>query len=121
MPWCVEQCNHPPVALRLVGANVLRNATGFARSSLVTQNRIQQARLAMINMPHHRHNRWARHRPFRQCMFHAGAANSRFLFLKRYLKAQLFNDDRRRLKVQSLINRRRDTILIQLANERRDR
>ena len=40
----------------LVRANVLRDAARFARSNIRFANRVQQTRLAVVDVPHHRHH-----------------------------------------------------------------
>ena len=58
MAWRVEQRHGATVTLHLVGADVLSNAAGFTFHNLLAEDGIQKAGLAVIDMAHHRYDRW---------------------------------------------------------------
>ena len=57
----VEERDLTVTNLDLIRANVLRNATGLARDHAGRANRIEQRRLAVVDMAHHGDHRCARH------------------------------------------------------------
>ena len=57
----VEEGDLPPVAVDLVRADVLRDAPGLGGDDRGLADRIQQGRLAVVDVPHDRHHGGPRH------------------------------------------------------------
>ena len=52
MTWRIEKSNRLAFVIDAVGADVLRNSAGFARSDARLPDRIHQRRLAVIDVAH---------------------------------------------------------------------
>ena len=52
----IKQRHRPTALLSLVGTNVLGNTTSLASDCLHLEDSIEQRCLAVVDMPHHRHN-----------------------------------------------------------------
>ncbi len=56
----IQEGDHATVGFHMVGADVLRNAAGFARSHLGAADVVQQRGLAVVDVTHHGHHRRTR-------------------------------------------------------------
>jgi len=93
---------HVPVALvDPVRTDVLRDAACFARRHVRTADRIQQRRLAVVDVPHHRHHRRPRQQilPFARRKLVLQTLVSRPRLLNRQRNPQLHRQQFRLLRV----------------------
>ena len=94
--------------LDVVGADVLRDAAGFARGDLRTADVVEQRRLAVIDVAHDRDDGRARHSLGRARGLFDGldelVLDRRFLERLRGM-AHLLDDERRRVLIEDLVDR----------------
>ena len=104
---CIEEGNHALAGLHVIGADVLRNTARLARRHLGTAYIVQQRRLTVIDVAHHRHHRSARFE------FDLGVRGGMFLGNKRVriiqlgahrLVAHFFDQYHGRVLIQHLID-----------------
>ena len=58
--WRIQECHDALVGFDMVGADMLRNTTGFAAGYFGFANVIEQRGFAVVDVAHHGHNRRAR-------------------------------------------------------------
>ena len=128
----IEEDDALAVAGDLAGADVLGDAAALAGGDLGGPDRVEQARLAVVDVAHHGHDRGTRleerrivlleqdllgrlgDRPVR---FAVGAVRAGRLDGLGHLVAQLAGDERRGVAIDQLVDRGEDPALDQLADD----
>ena len=108
----IEERDPLPPRLDLVGADMLRDAASLARGDVRAAQRIEQRRLAVVDVSHHGHDRRSGLQVFRALfearVFHLGERDLLGLFLEaEHLRdrAELERDLDRHLGVERLVDR----------------
>jgi hypothetical protein len=108
----VEEGDAPAgLGLDLVGADVLRDAAGLVRGDVGLAQRVEQRRLAVVDMAHDRHDGRARQRRVVAVVSHADADLDVGLRDALELVAELADHDLRRVGVDRLVDGRHDAHL----------
>ena len=106
MAWRIEERDDPAVPdLDVVCADVLRDASGLAGNNVGLADIIQQRRLAVVDMSHHRHHRRTRYEVFRRLLrLNRDRLRTVFFFTLRF-EIEFAGDDFDLIEIESLIHR----------------
>ena len=110
---CVEERDLAPVDVSLVRADVLRDPTGLGLDDRRLTDRVEQRRLAVVDVPHDRHDRRPRHQVRRGILEDLGLVVVVRRVLDRHLALELGRD-----QVDLLVGERlRDRLALPEAHE----
>ncbi len=102
----VEECDHAFRRFDVVGADMLRNAAGFAAGNARAADRVEQRSLAVVDVTHHGDDRRTRQRFRRRRLRAFGEQRVRVVELGRdRLVPHFLDDDHRRFLIEHLIDR----------------
>ena len=106
MAGCIQKRNHTLRRLDVVRADMLSDAAGFAACHAGATNGVEQRRLAMVDVPHHRHHRRTRQRHRGSCLGAFGKQGIRVVELGgNRLVTHFLDNDHRRFLIDALIDR----------------
>ena len=102
----VEERDHALRGLDVIGADVLRDAARLAARHARAANRVEQRRLAVVDVAHHRHHRRPRQQFGRGFAMRFGQQRIRIVELRGLrLVAHFLDDDHRGFLVEHLVDR----------------
>ena len=115
---CIKQRDHTIILFYLIGRNVLCNATCFTIDGLCFKNSVKKARFTVVNVTHDGDDWWTIDSLVAQRVLLTNRTSRNFFLLQYDVETELFNNNRRGFKVDLLIDRRHNTVLKQLADQR---
>ena len=115
---CIEEDDVTPACCRdVIGADMLRDAAGFALGDARDADRVEQRRLAVVDVPHDRDDRGARDGVFRLDVF---SFHFEHVLLERaelQFGAKLARDHRRGVGVHRAVDRHHQPLVEQLLQD----